>query len=62
MSTCKHALGDGTVRVKAITELTLERAGSILFKTSLPEFIAFRPIRVICLAGNVIDSSPAINQ
>ena len=39
-----------TVRAKIITELILERAGPIVFKTFLLEFITFRLIPVICPA------------
>ena len=39
-----------TVRAEIITELILERAGPVIFKTFLLEIIAFRLIPVICPA------------
>ena len=39
-----------TVRAEIITELILERAGPVIFKTFLLELIAFRLIPVICPA------------
>ena len=39
----------GTVRAEIITELILERAGPVIFKTVLLELIAFRLIPVIFL-------------
>ena len=42
-----------TVRAGIITELSLERAGPVIFKTFLLELIAFRPIPVNCPARGV---------
>ena len=39
-----------TVRAGIITELVLERAGPVILRTFLLEFIAFRLIPVICPA------------
>ena len=38
---------DITVRAEIITELILERAGQVIFKTFLLKLIAFTPIPVI---------------
>ena len=38
-----------TVRAEIVTELTLERAGPVIFKTFLLELLAFRLIPVIFL-------------
>ena len=39
-----------TVHAETITELSLTRAGPVIFMISLPDLRAFRPIPVICPA------------
>ena len=51
MRACVRCCFKSTVRAESITELILERAGPVIFKTFLLEIIAFRLIPVICPAG-----------
>ena len=60
-----------TVRAEIITELILERAGPVIFKTLLLELIAFRLIPVICparrtkpkkLLETIINSSQGLSR